>query len=241
MPGLYVYGVVTADGPRPDRLPGAVGDQPADTVCWIGADDLPVAAVTSPAPDDLRGKRRDLIAHQQVLERLAETGPVLPMRFGMVAAEEPALLANLRAEADRYRRLLAELAGRVEFNLKATPDEDQFVASAAREPAVQAALRTARRGGSADRQLQLGEAVANAVADRRKRVADQLLAKLDPLVDRSAALATGEQHLLNAAFLVERSQVGPFTDQVAQLRERLVPAVELVLTGPLPPYSFVGN
>jgi len=241
VPGLYVYGVVTAGAPRPDRLPGAVGDHPADTLSWIGADDLPVAAVTSPAPDDLRGKRRDLLAHQQVLERLAEAGPVLPMRFGMVAADEPALLASLRAEADRYGRLLTELADRVEFNLKATPDEDHFVASAARDPAVQAALRTTRRGASADRQLQLGEAVANAVADRRKRVADQLLARLDPLTDRSATLTAGEQYLLNAAFLIERSRVGPFTDRVAELREQLFPAVDLVLTGPLPAYSFVGD
>ena len=36
----------------------------------------------------LRAKRRDLMAHQEPAPDAGEDGPVLPMRFGMVAPDE---------------------------------------------------------------------------------------------------------------------------------------------------------
>ncbi len=243
MPALYVYGIVGTDQPADveelAELP-AVGGVPAGSVRAVGDAGLPVRAVVSPAPEDLRGKRRDLLAHQRVLDALAAQRPVLPMRFGMVAADEPALLASLRASADRYTTLLRELSGQVELNLKASPDEQQFVASAAQDPAVRAAMQAARRDGSHDHQVQLGQAVATAVAQRRELCRSRMMELLSPLATRSKNLG-GEQYVLNAAFLVERSAVDTFSSRIEELRGQLSPAVELVLTGPLPPYSFVGE
>lgn len=243
MPALYVYGIVGTDQPAEAaelaELP-AVGGAPAGSVRAVGDAGLPVRAVVSPAPADLRGKRRDLLAHQRVLDALAEQRAVLPMRFGVVATDEPALLASLRASADRYTTLLRELAGQVELNLKASPDEQQFVTSAAQDPAVRAAMQAARRDGSRDRQMQLGQAVAAAVAQRRELCRARMMELLTPLVTRSKNLG-GEQYVLNAAFLIDRSAVDTFASRVEELRGQLSPAVELVLTGPLPPYSFVGD
>ncbi|HST49347.1 GvpL/GvpF family gas vesicle protein [Jatrophihabitans sp.] len=241
MSALYVYGIVDTGPPASLADGQAVGGAPADTIDWLTDSDLPVSAVVSPAPDDLRGKRRDLLAHQRVLDLLAEHGPVLPMRFGVVAPDEQTLLESLRGNAERYTRLLRELAGRVELNVKALPDEQQFIASASNDPAVRSALQAARRDGSHERQVQLGQAVATAVAQRRQLCGAQLLDRLHPLASRTATLAAGDKYVLNAAFLVERSAVDGFTDAVDELRAQLSPAVDLVLTGPLPPYSFVGD
>lgn len=241
MPALYVYGIVeTAEPAGLAELP-AVGGAPPGDVRTVSEPGLPVRAVVSPAPAELRGKRRDLLAHQRVLDALAEQGAVLPMRFGVVAPDEPTLLAGLRAETERYRTLLHELAGQVELNLKAVPDEEHFVASAANDPAVRNALAAVRRSGSHERQMQLGQAVAEAVARRRQLCGTQLLTALRPLASRTSVLEAGEQYLLNAAFLLPQSAVSGFGDAVERLREQLSPAVELVLTGPLPPYSFVEN
>lgn len=241
MSALYVYGIVeTRQTVGLADLP-AVGGVPPGDLRTVSEPGLAITAVVSPAPDDLRGKRRDLLAHQRVLDALAEQGAVLPMRFGMVAPDEPTLLASLRAETDRYRALLRDLAGQVELNLKAVPDEDQFVGWAANDRAVRDALAAARRDRSQERQVQLGQAVAEAVARRRQLVGNQLLNELRPLATRSTIVGTGEQYLLNAAFLLPRAAVDGFTEAVDRLRELLSPAVELVLTGPLPPYSFVEN
>jgi hypothetical protein len=238
---LYVYGIVDTEQPAGVAELPAVGGSPTGEVRVVGEPGLPVRAVVSPAPADLRGKRRDLLTHQRVLDALAEQCSVLPMRFGMVAPDEPTLLAGLRAETERYRALLGELAGQVELNLKAVPDEEQFVASAANDPVVRNALAATRRSGSPDLQVQLGRTVAEAVARRRQLCASQLLNQLRPLASRTNALPSGERYVLNAAFLVRRSAVEEFVETVDRLREQLSPAVDLTLTGPLPPYSFVGN
>src|SRR3954452_2111666 len=181
MPALYVYGIVDTDPPPGLAELQAVGGMSAGQLRWVSTNELAVSAVGSPAPGELRGKRRDLLAHQRLLDLLAEHGAVLPMRFGVVSPDEPTLLEGLRANADHYAELLGELAGQVELNLKAVPDEQRFIASAANDPAVRGAMQAARRDGSRERQVQLGEAVANAVAQRRQLAGAQLLNQLRPL------------------------------------------------------------
>src|SRR6185312_1697983 len=220
MSALYVYGIIASpETAELAELP-AVGGLPPGAVRTVGEPGLPVCAVVSPAPDDLRGKRRDLQAHQQVLDALTEHGGVLPMRFGVLSPDQPTLVANLRADADRYRNLLDELAGQVELNLKAVPDEEQFVASAANDPAVRNALTAARRDGSRDRQLQLGQTVTDAVARRRELAGNRLLNELRPLASRSTVIGTGERQVFNAAFLLPRTEVGGFVETVDRLREQ---------------------
>ena len=89
--------------------------------------------------------------------------------------------------------------------------------------------------------MQLGQTVNDAVARRRELAGSRLLNELRPLASRSTVIGTGDQQLLNAAFLLPRSSVDGFVETVDRLREQLAPAIDLVLTGPLPPYSFVGN
>ena len=122
MSALYVYGIVAAH--QPDALADlpAVGGAPPGDLRTVTEPGLAVSAVVSPAPADLRGKRRDLLAHQRVLDALAEQGAVLPMRFGVVTPDEPTLLASLRTETDRYRALLQELARKYTGTGDAFPD-----------------------------------------------------------------------------------------------------------------------
>jgi gas vesicle protein GvpL/GvpF len=239
MPGLYVYGIVGQAHPSAVAELAAVGGDAAGPVHRVEA--AGVAAVTSAAPAELRGKRRDLLAHQRVLDTLAEQGAVLPMRFGVVAADEPALIASLRKNSAHYQRLLRELAGRVEWNVKAVPDEQAFIAAAAQEPAVHTALQAARRANSHERQLELGQVVAEAVHRRVRLSGDEILSQLKPFADRATIVDGGGSYALNAAFLVERQQVPRFQQAIDEVRARIAPALELVLTGPLPPYSFVSG
>ncbi|WP_406486304.1 GvpL/GvpF family gas vesicle protein [Streptomyces sp. NBC_01563] len=54
-----------------------------------------VAAVVSEAPPKLCARRRDVLAHQGLLLRLSDEGPVLPMRFGMVTPDEETVRGQL--------------------------------------------------------------------------------------------------------------------------------------------------
>lgn len=229
-----MYGIVAAEHPcRLSGLPGIGGAAGTPRRMAAGS----TAAVVGAVPANLRAKRRDLIAHQQVLDRLRGQGPVLPMRFGVVAAAEDQLRAELSQSARRHLDALAELAGRAEINVKVTPDEDAMLqVVAAEDPAVRR-LRTRGGQGYLD-QLRLGEAVADAVRKRSEGDADLVLRTLRPYGVRTASGPPVEGCVLNASFLVEDGAVEEFLDRVADLDDKLGGLCRVRASGPIPPYSF---
>jgi hypothetical protein len=63
-----------------------------------------------------------------VLETLSAAGSVVPMRFGTVAPDDDAVVAELARAAGRYTELLTRLAGHVERNVKGAHQEDVLLA-----------------------------------------------------------------------------------------------------------------
>ena len=90
-----------------------------------------------------------------MLEALSAAGTVLPMRFGMVAPCTTSLvLTELEANRPRYRRLLSQLAGGVELNVKAVHRVQDAVLSELlqRDRALRERNRALRvRGGGSTR------------------------------------------------------------------------------------------
>ncbi|CAL9605234.1 GvpL/GvpF family gas vesicle protein [Streptomyces sp. enrichment culture] len=234
----YVYGIVAGSHPAlPDGLKG-VGDPPRP-VRLLPAGDL--AAVVGEAPEGLRPKRRDLIAHQTVLAEAGSTGCVLPMRFGSVAPDDDTVTGVLTERADHYRERLRALDGRVEYNVKASHDEEAVlhrVLSA--NPEIRALTEANRRagGGSHEDKLRLGQMVADAVRTLEAESAAELRRILEPAAEAVSAGPESTGWLANLSFLVPRDAAGKFLDTVEQARGAL-PHVEVRVNGPLPPYSFV--
>lgn len=120
----YIYAITAADHPL--RLDGLSGvGEPAADLRTVKTRDL--GAVVSDTPADLRAKRRDLVAHQSVLERLMADGAALPMRFGLVGPDDEQVRAALDQGKDSYTARLAELDGRLEYNLKVSREEESLL------------------------------------------------------------------------------------------------------------------
>src|SRR5690242_3488847 len=99
--GVYVYGV-TWSGSRPGASAG-IGDARVSTI-----EHGELAAVTSPVAErHLRGKRRDLLRHSDVLQEMFDSAPVLPLRFGTVLESEQAVVDDFLG--GRYEELVAML------------------------------------------------------------------------------------------------------------------------------------
>ncbi len=235
----YVYCFTDAGHPLPlDDLRG-VG---ADGTVLRAIRHEGLAAVVSDAPEGLRPKRRDLVAHETVLETLSAAGSVVPMRFGTVAPDDDAVVAELARGAGRYTELLTRLAGHVERNVKGAHQEDSLLADLLTDnPELRArneALRAAG-GGSQPDQVAFGERIALAVEQRRTRDAAYVVAALRPLamLDRHAPSVEG--CFVNVSFLVPSAAQDDFDAVVAQLRTAMEGYAELRVSGPLPPYSFV--
>ena len=233
--GVYVYAITRTGDPLPANAVG-VGGPPAP-LRLIGPGQ--VTAVVSDAPARLRAKRRDLLAHQDLLMLLADRGPVLPMRFGMVAPDEETVLGQLAGSEPAYLATLRHLSHRVEINLKALPAQDALAAVVAQDGTVRRLRDEARRRPGYETSVRLGEAVAKALSRRAAEAGKTIVHKLRPM---ARAVAPGpEVHgcSLNVSFLVDRSDIDDFRATALRFADTHRERVELRLAGPLPCYSFV--
>jgi hypothetical protein len=234
----YVYAITSAEHPL--RLKGVkgVGD-PAGELRALGTQAL--SAVVSDAPVGLRAKRRDLAAHQGVLERLLADGAVLPMRFGLVAPNDEQVLTALDNQRDAFLERLQELDGCVEFNLKASRDEDALLREILAESEEVRRLNefTREHPDAHDQKVALGELLSAEIDSRNLAEAQRIVAQLESLVVQHRAAEQQDSNFLNVSFLVKRGDAESFSRAVWEEAERRGAAYSLSLYGPLPPYSFV--
>ncbi|MFF0016567.1 GvpL/GvpF family gas vesicle protein [Streptomyces sp. NPDC005374] len=234
----YVYGITAASHPSlPDGMAG-VGE-PSLPVRVLKAGDL--AAVVSDAPEGLRPKRRDLLAHQNVLAETGADGVVLPMRFGSVATDDSAVTGVLEDRAEHYKERLRALDGRVEYNIKATHDEEAVLHRVMSDnPEIRSVTEANRQagGGTYEQRLRLGEMVVAAVKAREAEDAADVQHALEPVADAVSVGPESSGWLANVSFLVPRDSAETFLATAEQLRKSHA-HLELRINGPLPPYSFV--
>jgi Gas vesicle synthesis protein GvpL/GvpF len=200
-----------------------------------------LAALVSALPSaDIRARRRDLMRHAEVLQLAFEHRTVVPLEFGTLFASDDDVVAELLEP--RYEDLVAllqRLDGLVELTVRAFYDENGVLAAIVRDDPQIAALRGA---GLQVQQVRLGEAVAEALAARRQRDADEIVAELSPLAHKTVVEErVAEFEVVRAAFLVERSGVADLDAQAEDLAQRFGGLIRFKLTGPLPPYHFVSE
>ncbi|GGU23797.1 GvpL/GvpF family gas vesicle protein [Streptomyces lavendofoliae] len=234
----YVYGIARSSHPGLPEKMGGIGDPPQPVrVLKHGA----LAVLVSDAPEDLRPKRRDLMAHQNVLAEAGAAGAVLPMRFGGVSPDDDAVLAVLGDREEHYLERLRALDDKVEYNVKASHDEEAVLHRVLADNPELRKLSEANRaagGGTYEQKLALGERVAAAVQQREASDAVLLQQALEA---EAADVRPGPESggwLANISFLVERDRADGFVaaiDKLQQAHHHLA----LQVNGPLPPYSFV--
>lgn len=234
----YVYGITAGSHPALPKDTGGVGDPPRP-VRLLKQGEL--AALVSDAPEGLRPKRKELLAHSNVLAEAGEGGCVLPMRFGSVAPDDDTVAGVLAERVEHYKERLTALDGKVEYNVKASHAEEAVLHRVlAGNPELRAMTEANRQagGGSYEQRLQLGEMVAAAVKAQEAEDATDVQHTLQPAADAVSVGPDSSGWLVNVSFLVDRDGAETFLTAVEQLRSGH-PHLELRVNGPLPPYSFV--
>src|SRR4029079_15990033 len=114
MTATYVYGLVSSDTELPPDLSGLGPSGRGTTVTHQR-----VAAIVSDVPTDRPlGTRQDLMAHERVLDTVAERTAVLPMRFPAGVEEAGVVDELLAPHEERFVEALTHLDGVVQFTLK---------------------------------------------------------------------------------------------------------------------------
>jgi hypothetical protein len=211
---LLVYGIVEdadldADGRGLDDRP------------LFGLTEGPLEAIVSDhearAPEPSAAALR---AYERIVRRLMDSGAILPAQFGSLLPDEDAVRALLRGRRQDLLVRLGHVRGAVEIGLRASWCD--------------------RARAVLDRRPISGSSYLRERLELRQD-ARRVASELDPLT----ALARGSRRALAPrpdlpvldAYLVDRGRVREFVALVEQLDDRL-DDVELVCTGPWPPYSF---
>ena len=183
--------------------------------------------------EDLAWLTRTAQEHDAVVSGLAERTTTAPLRMATVCRDDASARSRLVALAGAAGAVLDRLDGRIEWGVKAyaraTAEADDRGGTGAeylrrRRDALrirQQALATAEAQAAAAYDTLLHSAVAGC---RHEPQDSQLTGVAAPM-------------LLNAAFLVDTARVEEFRAAVERLGAT-ADALDLVITGPWPPYSF---
>ncbi len=256
----YVYCVVQSPGEPP--LSGSSGEpaglpgtsppraRPLDGVeagLWVVMADAPLPEYGS---EEIEQRLSDLswvsdraMAHEQVVEHCAAHGTVLPMKLFTLFTGEERALADLRQRRPEIERILERIAGRVEWGVRILFDEAR-ARRAATETAAQESPAATGTGF-----LQRKKAEQEGVRTLAARVRAEVERAFEELAEGAAEARRREppgeatsRLLLDAAFLVPREGSEAFEAAVQRWSDELAGrACEVTLTGPWPPYNFVGE
>jgi hypothetical protein len=229
---LYVYGIVRSGSPTPVRA-GVLGGEVAAVAHGS------VAALVTPLESErVRAKRRDLLAHSDVVQDAHEQGTVLPLRFGTVFESEAHLRERLlEARHDELLSLLQRFDGLAEMRVRASYHDQESVLAEIVEAKPEIA-RVRARARSQGELVELGELVAKSYVARRDADADAIVARLVAVaLDAHVDAVDDELSVVKASFLIrDRAAFDAQLDAVALGLRHLV---DFTCTGPMPPHSFV--
>jgi len=246
--GWYVYGLVPADT-DPELVQAAAGVAAAPVELVTSGD---LAAIVSRVPLNEFGEeplRRNLEvrewleetahAHDDVLARTVGRVALVPLRFGAVYRSEDGVREMMTQRSDEFRDQLARLRGRVELGVKAFLVETDSAPGETPAPATgrdYLLQKQRQRALEADVEATARETVAT-VHERLASLAEDARANPPQHPELSGRR---ERMVLNGAYLVPVERQDAFAGEVAELARRHADdGLELVLTGPWPPYNFV--
>jgi hypothetical protein len=240
--GKYIYCVIRSATPEEFSSRG-IGER-GDPVYTVHFMDL--AAVVSDSPlMEYENSRRNMMAHTLVLEEVMNRRTLLPVRFDTIAASAAAIEEQLlKRRFGELSGLLSEMEGRVELGVKAFWYEGMIFPEIVTEDAAIRRLRDSLMGRSPEEsyydRIHLGEMVEAAMQQKRDGDAQKVLAVLRPLaVQTRVNKVITDRMVLNAAFLVDRSNEPQFDQAVQQLDAEMGKRLMFKYVGPVPPYNFV--
>ncbi len=230
---LYLYGITDARQP-PEPPPPGLENGAAGMVRLDG-----IAAVTGQLQQGRpEASERHLREHFRVVEAFMASHTVLPVRFGTVFAGREELQAHLARAHDMYSSDLRRLRGQIELGIKASR---RTALAHLSEPA--AAFAPAGSGPGTRYLAGKRAMAARSLAQRRQAedlagiISAPLASHLTRTEWRALPGPSGEAGV-SMAFLLRKERIGAFREALAALRTS-EPDLDILLTGPWPPYSFV--
>lgn len=248
---VYLYGV--ARGLDPGALGGVTGVSSA-AVRAVPADDL-IALVSTVeladfGEDALRDHLEDLDwleatarAHHEVVDRAAQAAPTAPVRIATLYRDDDRVRQVLHEQHPQFTRVLDLISGRAEWGVKiyahaealeTCDPEPQPQTAGGRTGTAYLRRRQAQRRSRQDASRRVGD-YAQSVHERLIQYARA--SRRHPPQDQRLSGRAGVP-VLNMAYLLDDEHTKGFLDTARRADAELT-GVDVEVTGPWPPYSFI--
>ncbi|MBI4356448.1 MAG: GvpL/GvpF family gas vesicle protein [Gammaproteobacteria bacterium] len=234
----YIYGIIATDSPPNLGIIGIGGKQ---EVVTVGSDGL--AAVTSEVSleENNTASHENLMTHARVIEKVAESHTILPMRFGALAESTDAVITFLKANKRELKKLIKTFDGKAEIGITIIwKDMKKIFKELAEENRTIHILKKKRAVQSQQELIHAGELVEAALDEKKALEGAEYLRKLkkEATQYQMGDLKT-EDILLNVSFLLKRNHIKVFDEKVEQLSREFADRIEVKYIGPTAPFSFV--
>jgi hypothetical protein len=230
---------------------GIIEEQEIKNFDFFGIEGAPIytincrqlAAVVSDVDiTEIDPTRHNVLAHTIAQDSILKRYTLVPMGFGMVAANETAVFNLLEKNHVGLTAELRRLAGKIEAELKVFWDDNALtVENRQLIEKVQAKVKASSSAVETQRILsEAGMQVEKVVISWKGQYADRIYAALRKLaVDSRLNDCSGVKMLLNASFLIERQNELAFLEQIRNLDAEFQGNINCKYIGPLSPYNFV--
>lgn len=242
---IYLYGLAeAAPSDVSPPLEGTMGLQSSLEVSGIGPWSLIYSAQDEA---EILPRRRLMLAHTKVLECMLPVAPVLPARFGLVAASLEKAVDLIEKQHAEINDAFERIRGCVELGVRVSFDRQQALAATLEaEPDLRSERDALSKRGAEARfsMADFGGRLADQLDRRRGMAQAALLDTLRPLVrDHVLRAPDSDTQALRAEFLVETAAQDAFIGalQTAAAALSFAPGVEpeIQIIGPAPFYNFV--
>lgn len=236
--GKYIYGIIATDE-APNFGPIGIGGM-RDEVVTVGAKGL-AAVVSDSSLDHYVVSKENLTAHTKVVEKIAESYTVLPMRFCTVAESTDEVLSFLEGHGRELKNLLRDLEGKKEIGIKIVwKNVKKIYEELVTENRAIKAVKNDGKQGDTHHLIRAGQMVEVALEEKKAVEGEEYIR---PLRKISVKVKEGElkteDMVVNASFLVDRDWLKEFDGRVEKIGDEHNGRIDIKYVGPMPPFSFV--
>ncbi len=200
---------------------------------------------------DLKWIAPRVLVHERIIEEIMAAHPVMPMRFCTIFISRDRIDGLLQTHHEKILYFFSEIADKEEWGVKGYINggqvEDALKRLSPKVQAVETKLQEASPGKAyllgKKRDLAIKDGLTGMVLQIAEEVFQRLLAHaIKGVRTKALQVEDGEEKremILNAAFLVRKSDLRIFHERVKETEEKYrARGFNLNLTGPWPPYNF---
>lgn len=202
-----------------------------------------ISAVVSDAPIiDYDPTRKNILAHQAIVNKVMDKYTIIPVAFGTVANKRKNVEAIINEYYEEFDDLLDYFKDKIEVGLRIIWNKDYFNTDIESNEIKR--LKEIVSGKEEKRvlneKIELGKLVEAVVLSKRKEYEKNIYEQLENLcVNSKLKDKIPIKTVFNAYFLIEKSMEAAFDKEVGALSDVYQNKLNFNYTGPWPPYNFV--